>query len=532
MKQYQELLKEILEFGEKTDDRTGTGTISRFAPTPMRFDLREGFPLVTTKKVFTRGIIHELLWFIKGDTNTKYLQENGVKIWDEWADKNGDLKKIYGWQWRKCETISDTIVKIKSNIEPLILSSFPYFEKLEVKYSDDLTGERYYSEKSHNYFTVIENIGTKNGNSQYIIQFDRTNYSHQVSRPNLKKGNAFDIYSPNTAGVGYVGEIRNSKNKPFYYDKAYILWRNMIMRCNDKSNPQYKLYGGRGIFVQGRWYNFTNFLEDITKLPNFYNWLENSNAYQLDKDYKNSNCYSKDGCIFLDKKENKALSKYNGIFEGFNETLGISEKFISKNQFAMKYNLNSDLILNTLQGNQKKHKGWIFKEISNVAGYVYRHQRYIDQLAEVIEEIKVNPTSRRLIVSSWNVGELSQMNLMPCHALFQFKVYGEHIDLQLYQRSADTFLGVPFNIASYALLLEMVAQVTELKARFFIHTFGDAHIYNNHKDQVNLQLTREPKILPTLKLNPKIKNIDDFKYEDITIENYEYHPPIKGEVSV
>lgn len=264
MKQYLDLLRYILKNGTRKDDRTGTGTTSCFGY-QMRFDLSEGFPLLTTKKVHLKSIIHELLWFLNGDTNVKYLQDNGVRIWNEWADADGNLGHIYGYQWR----------------------SWPDYE------------------------------------------------------------------------------------------------------------------GG-----------------------------------------------------------------------------------------------------------------------------------HIDQIKEVIETIKNNPDSRRIIVSAWNVGDIKNMNLPPCHAFFQFYVADGKLSLQLYQRSADTFLGVPFNIASYALLTMMVAQVCGLEPGDFIHTFGDVHIYNDHREQVELQLTRTPRRLPRMKINPKVKDIFAFKFEDFELEDYDPYPTIKGKVSV
>ncbi|MGL4520616.1 MAG: thymidylate synthase [Phocaeicola sp.] len=264
MKQYKDLLQRILSEGAKKEDRTGTGTISIFGH-QMRFAMEDGFPLITTKKLHLKSIVHELLWFLKGDTNVKYLQENGVRIWNEWADENGDLGHVYGYQWRS--------------------------------------------------------------------------------------------------------------------------------------------------------------------------WPD-----------------------------------YNGGF--------------------------------------------------------------IDQISEAIETIKHNPDSRRIIVSAWNVADLPNMNLPPCHAFFQFYVADGKLSLQLYQRSADTFLGVPFNIASYALLLEMVAQVTGLKAGDFVHTLGDTHIYTNHLEQVQVQLEREVRPLPRIKLNPAIKNIFDFTYDDIELIDYHPHPHIPGKVAV
>lgn len=264
MKQYLDLLQRIMDEGVHKEDRTGTGTISIFGH-QMRFNLEEGFPLVTTKKLHLKSIIHELLWFLKGDTNVKYLQENGVRIWNEWADENGDLGHIYGYQWR----------------------SWPDYE------------------------------------------------------------------------------------------------------------------GG-----------------------------------------------------------------------------------------------------------------------------------FIDQITEAVETIKKNPDSRRIIVSAWNVADIKNMNLPPCHAFFQFYVADGRLSLQLYQRSADTFLGIPFNIASYALLLQMVAQVTGLKAGEFIHTLGDTHIYLNHLEQVRLQLTRTPRPLPKMRINPDVKDLFSFKYEDFELTDYDPWPHIAGKVSV
>jgi thymidylate synthase len=261
---YLALLRHILDRGAEKGDRTGTGTRSVFGH-QMRFDLEKGFPLVTTKKVHTKSVIHELLWFLKGETNTRYLKENGVTIWDEWADENGDLGPVYGKQWRKWET--------------------------------------------------------------------------------------------------------------------------------------------------------------------------------------------KDG-------------------------------------------------------------------------------RVVDQIANVVAQIKRNPDSRRLVVSAWNVGELEDMALMPCHAMFQFYVAGGRLSCQMYQRSADVFLGVPFNIASYSLLTMMVAQVTGLRPGELVHTLGDAHLYLNHLEQAKLQLTREPRPLPRMEIDPSVKDVDAFRYEHFKLVGYDPHPAISAPIAV
>ncbi len=264
MRNYLDLMQHVLSNGTQKSDRTGTGTLSVFGA-QLRFDLNAGFPLLTTKKVHLKSILHELLWFLKGETNTRYLKENGVSIWDEWADAKGDLGPVYGYQWR----------------------SWP----------------------------------------------------------------------------------------------------------------------------------------------------------------------APDG-------------------------------------------------------------------------------RHIDQISQVLEQIRKNPDSRRMIVSAWNVADLDKMALMPCHAFFQFYVAGGRLSCQLYQRSADIFLGVPFNIASYAALTMMIAQVSGLKLGDFVHTFGDTHLYMNHLEQAREQLSRQPRKLPTMRLNPAVKNLFDFKYEDFTLENYDPHPAIKAPVAV
>ena len=264
MRNYLDLMQHVLSNGTKKSDRTGTGTLSVFGA-QLRFDLNAGFPLLTTKKVHLKSILHELLWFLKGETNTRYLKEHGVSIWDEWANASGDLGPVYGYQWR----------------------SWP----------------------------------------------------------------------------------------------------------------------------------------------------------------------APDG-------------------------------------------------------------------------------RHIDQISQVLEQIRKNPDSRRMIVSAWNVADLDKMALMPCHAFFQFYVAGGRLSCQLYQRSADIFLGVPFNIASYSALTMMIAQVSGLKLGDFVHTFGDTHLYMNHLEQARQQLSRQPRKLPTMRLNPAVKNLFDFKYEDFTLENYDPHPAIKAPVAV
>lgn len=327
MKQYLDLLKDVLENGSVKSDRTGTGTISKFGG-QMRFDLSEGFPLVTTKKTHMKSIIHELLWFIKGDTNATYLQENGVKIWNEWALKEDETTSI---DLTPPERLA---LAVKDGLLDMPVNEF------KLKYAKDNE-----LELGMNHLDTLNVPRTK----EWVVR---------------KKGDLGPIYGKQ--------------------------WRN---------------------------------------------W--------------------------------------------------------------------------------KDHNG-----------------EYHDQLANAIKLIKTDPDSRRIIVSAWNVGELADMHLCPCHAFFQFYVSDGKLSCHLYQRSVDTFLGLPFNIASYALLTHMVAQVCDLEVGEFIWSGGDIHIYSNHVDQVKLQLTREPMKLSKLILNPLVKDIDSFKYEDIVVTEYESYPAIKAPISV
>lgn len=452
-KQYLELLQFILDNGVDKTDRTGTGTRSVFGY-QMRFNLAEGFPLLTTKKIFTKAMIHELLWFISGDTNIKYLKNNGVRIWDEWCTSEGELGPVYGKQWREWSTNGEVV---------------------EIKKSEDYP-EPYY----------IDFYGQEHLNKKYFK-------------------------------MGTIDQkLRN-------------YWKKLMDRCYNPYHDNFKNYGSIGIYVCQRWHDPRNFVEDVKKLKGWNDKRTNWNQYELDKDFFGSKLYSPTTCIWLSLGDNKTyrrgIKPLKVIYPN-----GDERKFLSIQECARMLWLPPSSVHRAIINN-KHYKQLKFELLDETK--LYRRVRFIDQLSQVIERIKTKPDCRRLIVSAWNPVDIPNMKLPPCHCLFQFNVANGKLSCQLYQRSADVFLGVPFNIASYALLTHMVAQVTGLQVGYFIHTFGDVHIYNNHFDQVKEQLSRKPfDILPTLKLNPNVSSIDEFKFEDITIENYQCHPTIKGAVSV
>jgi thymidylate synthase len=571
---YLDLIQKVLETGHQKGDRTGTGTISTFAQ-QMRFNLADGtIPMLTTKKMFTRGIIHELLWYLKGETNIQYLLDNGVHIWDEWSSPEGHLNNIYGAQWRRWEKdtwlSSVAEVKLKSDVgtnEPFVTHNTEY--QIDHKNKDDLIGVHHLNSEGDE-FVVIKKVSPKGApNSRYLIQFKETKSVTECNRPNLKRGQVRDRYKKTIFGEGCIGEY---KEKPKYYNAAYNLWYNMMRRCYDTSIPEYVLYGGSGIFVDQSWRCFSNFIRDIHQLPWFSKWKEEPGEYDLDKDYYGAKCYSKDTCVFLPSRYNQVLPKLDGSkYVGTNKETNKTYEFTVQRWFAEQADIKHSQSISTALQSTGNTGDWYFEKIKPRGGHAFRQQIIIDQIATVINQLRHNPNDRRIIVNAWNVGELDEMALPPCHAMFQFysrelsieeredwfdknvdvadydcpiSVEAKHeycdrhnvphraLSCHLYQRSCDVGLGVPFNIVQYSILTHMIAQVTGHVATEFVWTGGDVHIYNNHIEELKKQLERKPYPSPRLVLNPIVKEIDDFNLIDFEIEEYECHPTIKMDVSV
>jgi len=454
--EYLGLIRQVLESGSKKTDRTGTGTISRFG-LQMRFDLSDGhIPLLTTKKMHTKSIIRELLWFLRGDTNNTYLDDHGVRIWREWSSPEGHLNKIYGAQWRRWE---------KKN---------------------------WMSKSNGVYVKVRSEEGLD-------LPFDAPNDTPE--------------YEKTIFGEGCIGTYKESHD---YFTKAYLMWHDMMARCYDAEHPKYPTHGGIGVFVDQQWRCFSVFLRDIHNIPLFSSWTEDPKEYELDKEYYRGNCYSPRTCMFLPKQYAETLHT---------PTIGETEPVTM----------------------------------------VFRQKIVVDQIANVIDTLRTNPDDRRIIVSAWNVGELEDAALPPCHAFFQFysrimsrqerihiantvdddvgiDTSHEVLDIQgiprralscqLYQRSADVGLGVPFNIAQYSILVNMIAQCTNHVADEFIWSGGDVHIYLDHIGQLTEQLERNPMESPKLVLRKGVNEIDDFEFDDFSIEDYNHHPTIQMKVSI
>ena len=442
---YEDLLADVLENGIAKGDRTGTGTFSTFGR-QIRYDLSEGFPLITTKKVHFKSVAYELLFFLRGETNVKWLQENGVKIWNEWASEDGELGPVYGFQWL--------------------------------------------------------HWGAGNKVTQRL--------------PSL----------PENVTATYLGVANGSGKEGHPLKKT---WEGMIARCYDPNNIGYSLYGGRGVSVCDEWLQFTNFARDAERLPGYAEKVSNLNVrYVLDKDTLGSGLlYGPKTCAWITDAEN-SLAKSSSIYT-VEDSEGKLHRFTNPSQFCIEQGIPNNNFSDLWTGRKKAKIRHGFRFVSKEDAF---SNTGINQIANVVESIKTNPDSRRHIVTAWNPAEVDDMALPPCHLLFQFYVADGKLSLQLYQRSADMFLGVPFNIASYALLLHMVAHQTDLEVGDFVWTGGDVHIYDNHQDQVKEQLSREPFDYPTLKFARKPESIFDYKYEDFIIEDYQHHPSIKAPVAV
>jgi thymidylate synthase len=499
MEQYHNLLKDILENGEQRQDRTNTGTLSVFGR-QLRFNLKDGFPAITTKKLAWKAVVSELLWFIEGSNDERRLAEilYGTRdpakktIWtgnaqaDYWVPKakfDGDLGRVYGVNWKSWE--GTRLVNIKVLNDEKFKTDFD--RTINPDFTSNVSGivGKQFSSNNHGDYVVIREY-YQGKHLRYDCKFIITGYvATGVTKQNILKTNQVrDLYYPSRYGVGAIG------NKDAIDPKLIKLleptWDGMLSRCYNKKSSDYNNYGAKGVHVDSRWKIFEYFAADFTKIHNWQLKLDYPKEYTLDKDICGTNRYSSTTTRWASKKEqvhNSGFRQYY-IDPETNET-----KLVSKT--------------------------------------------FTDQIKTLIAGIKQDPTGRRHIISAWNVAELDQMALPPCHVMAQFYVHSNQtLSCHMYQRSADVFLGVPFNIASYALLTHMIAQICGLGVNELVISMGDSHIYKNHIEQVKEQLTRQEFPLPLLWLNPKIKNIDDFTMKDITLFDYQSHGTIKAEMAV
>lgn len=514
---YLDLLQELVDESENSSvnkDRTGVGTWNLFHKT-LRFDLSKGFPLLTTKKMGLKSIVGELLWFIEGDTNADYLEKKyGSTIWREWADENGDLGEVYGSFWRYWRNFnSKTVVKIKRTSDKYSDWVQPVSDFIPPIECDLNTDEMW---------AIHCDVSGKN--RRYTFQTS-SGFIGEISRPNwrlLKSVDRVDGYAKTTCGVGYLG------NASCDYDRAtYNLWRNMMVRCYDKENPSYELYGAKGVVVSPIWHSFEMFCKTLHEVRFYDCWKNNHKDFSLDKDFLGSSVYSPNTCVFLPNSINSSLS-YDGSCWSINgelyATLTDAEKVLGR---------RFDYVVSQLRKGVKSCCGFTndnFYQLKATDEYVYRNEIYFDQLQWLINEIKTNPTSRRLYVTSANPSARYNQALDTCHNYFQVVVKNGKLNLYFQMRSTDVFLGLPYNIASYAVLLTILAIETGYDVGELVYSGVDVHLYTNHLDQVKEQLSRKPYEFPQLEVN--VKEFFSYELGDFDVIGYKHHPTIKAPVAV
>lgn len=467
--QYERLLQDVLDNGEPRQDRTGVGTRSVFGR-QLRYDLSAGFPRITTKYVPMKPIKAELLWQIEGSSSEPRLRELGAGWWAPWADQDGDLGPVYGRQMRLSALVQP--------VKPWI------FEPPEIK------------------------------------PLPMSGILHRGKDVNLR----------DTYGVGYYGDA-NFKDPN--YSWLVDTWRQMIRRCYDPKCKSFKGYGARGVHVDTRWHSFADFQQDVATIPGWVMKLEYPDQYSLDKDTLHaSNRYGPETCIWA----NQVAQDVNRVNSTpVLATTPTSERIMrpSIGSFRRKEGLNPSAVHRCLTGLLHKHRGWSdFEKMIAPEGMVLRYNQ-VDQLAQVIASLKHDPASRRHIINLWSPAATPFMALPPCHGVvIQFFVNAGRLSCSMYQRSADLFLGLPTNLASYALLTHMLAQQTDLSAGELIWTGGDCHIYDNHVEQVKTQLGREVYPFPRLRLK-RAASIDQYHMNDIDAsEGYQHGGVLRAPVAV
>lgn len=467
--QYERLLKDVLDNGEPRQDRTGVGTRSVFGR-QLRYDLSRGFPRITTKYVPMKPVKAELLWQIEGSTSEPRLRELGAGWWAPWADQDGDLGPVYGRQMRLSALVQP--------VKPWI------FEPPEIK------------------------------------PLPMSGILHRGKDVNLR----------DTYGVGYYGDA-NFKDPN--YSWLVDTWRQMIRRCYDPKCKSFKGYGAQGVHVDTRWHSFADFQQDVATIPGWVMKLEYPDQYSLDKDILHaSNRYGPETCIWANQVA-QDVNRVNSTPVLATTPTGERIMRPSIRSFRRNEGLNSSAVHRCLTGLLHKHHGWSdFEKMIAPEGMVLRYNQ-VDQLAQVIASLKHDPASRRHIINLWSPAATPFMALPPCHGVvIQFFVNAGRLSCSMYQRSADLFLGLPTNLASYALLTHMIAQQADLEVGELIWTGGDCHIYDNHVDQVKVQLERTVYPFPRLHLN-HATSIDDYRMNDIDAsEGYQHHSAIKAPVAI
>lgn len=457
VKSYLDLLSDVLANGEDRPDRTGTGTLGVFARS-LTHDLAQGFPLLTTKRVWFRGVVEELLWMaVRGSVDVSELEARGVQIWTPWKGADQTIGHGYGKQFRQ----------------------------------------------------------------------------------HMPPDRAFVLVPPRALDPGDVGDAaphlgdvpEEDVRQPGMTRDLYREWQAMHAACADPGHPDYKRGGKRGLRVCRRWHDFSLFLRDAPRLPQWHAKREDWSGHVLDAHYYSANGFGPTTCAWLSRGDQALYRKPARKFVALSPD-GHMAHGLCPEAFALAHGLKAKKVRQALRGERPRHRGYRFAYLGD--GETWRKPLAVDQVAQVLESLRQDPYSRRHVISLWNPADMGRTALPCCHGtVIQFYADRENrLSCHMYQRSGDIFLGVPWNIAFYALLTHMFAHVLGMGVGTLTLSFGDLHIYQNHVAQVREQLGREPRALPRLVLNPDVRDFDAFTLDDIRLENYTCHDAIPAPVSV
>ncbi len=592
MQVYLDLLRKIMDKGVTVQTGatlTSEGrqpTAKRLHAAQIQFDMADGFPACTTKPLWWRAVVAELIWFLRGSGNIGYLRAQKVSsIWDAWVKKDkdgndtGDLGRVYGIQFRRWRDIQPVAPRQYTPQPP---PQPPFFALVTPTGANTagILGKSYTANNQEygTYRVVFEHeLCDAYGHRLFDIQFDKTGYTQaRVNKQSIEQGRVKDQYATTVYGTGRLGEPIDTSDGSTITSELYAdlkkVWTHMLERCYNPECKEYPYYGGRGIVVDGPWHVFSRFVEDVHFLEGWELKHANPGDYQLDKDYTGGGCYAQDTCVWLHRDQQKLYRSNSRPFRATSPD-GVTYTGGSAGSFARNFGLEPSKIGACIRGERPHHRGWTFKDVPQ-DGMIYR-EREIDQIANARDDIRAviadpfNRARRRIIVTLWNPADIEAMALPPCHSFHFYDMVPPRetahpaavredntrsylptypaecdawtLNIHLCARSIDAVKGLPFNIASYALMLHVMAKITGTRPGTLTISFNDVHIYDNQFADVEEQLKREPYDPPTLAIDPVfLATCPDLSIEQahtldptmFKLRNYEHHPKLKSESEV
>jgi len=540
---FKEMVEDIINNGisnegefvrTKWEDGAPAYTIKKFGVI-NRYDLSKEFPIMTYRKTNWENALDEIFWIYQKQSNN--IKDLNSKIWDLWADENGTIGKAYGWQLQSEKT--NRVVKVDKKI----CSHHGELKNIKVRdlelpnknCEDNMCG-KIYNTKNYGDFIVLD-VEKYKDNGKYnrkivTIQFINTGNIKKIRKDLVRKNLLNDEYARTVYGVGYLGNSKDFRNLEFY-NIYYSNWSAMLNRCYNIKCDKYSNYGGSGIFVDERWHNFENYIIDMERIPQYHLAKRDIKNYSVDKDYYSSNCYSKETCVWLERKENMIYKKTTKYFRLYKKEILQNKDneniFISIKSAIDKYNLSKKSFTNAIYNKNEFYKDYKIEYIDlNYLNYSYRYELAKNQMDDVIYNLKYNKQNRRIMTNFWNFKDSPEKALQECAYSMTYNVVGNKLNAILNQRSSDVFVANNWNVVQYALLVHMLAKISNLEVGELVHVIADAHIYDKHIPIIKEMVKRETFEAPKLWINPDIKDFYDFKLSDFKLIGYNHNQQIKN----